>query len=65
MYDVIKCFDSLWLSECINDLYESGLKNDKLVILYESNQSANIAVKTSSGETDRFIIKKTVMQGTA
>ena len=64
VYDVMKCFDSLWLSECINDLYETGLKNDKLVLLYESNQSANIAVKTSSGETERFIINKTVMQGT-
>ena len=64
VYDVMKCFDSLWLSECINDLYETGLTNDKLVLLYESNQSANIAVKTASGETDRFTIKKVVMQGT-
>ena len=30
----IKGFDSLWLMECINDLYESGLNNDKLNILY-------------------------------
>ena len=44
VFDVIKCFDSLWLSECINNLYESGLRNDKLVLLYESNQSANIAL---------------------
>ena len=64
VYDVMKCFDSLWLSECINDLYETGLTNDKLVLLYESNQIANIAIKTSSGETERFIINKTVMQGT-
>ena len=37
VYDVIKCFDSLWLSECINDLYDAGLQNDKLVLLYKSN----------------------------
>ena len=52
VYDVLKCFDSQWLSECINDLYETGLTNDKLVLLYESKQSVNIAVKTSSGETE-------------
>ena len=57
-------FDSLWLSECINDLYDAGLDNDKLVLLHESNMHANIAVKTSSGTTGRFIIKDTVMQGT-
>ena len=27
VYDVRKCFDSLWLSECINDLFEAGLVN--------------------------------------
>ena len=64
VYDVKKCFDSLWLSECINDLYENGLKNDKLALIHESNLSANITIKTLSGTTDRFIIKETVMQGT-
>ena len=64
VYDVIKCFDSLWLAECINDLYDAGLKNDKLVLLYKSNITANIAIKTSSGNTDRFTILKTAMQGT-
>ena len=60
----MKCFDSLWLSECVNDLFELGLTNDKLVLLYESNQVANIVVKTSSGKTESFPITKTVMQGT-
>ena len=64
VYDVIKCFDSLWLEECINDLYDAGLKNNKLVLLYNSNLSANIAIKTSSGTTERFNILKTTMQGT-
>ena len=64
VYDVEKCFDSLWLSECINDLYESGMTSDKLNLLYQANKHANIAVKTSSGVTDSFCIKETVMQGT-
>lgn len=64
VYDVKKCFDSLWLSECINDLFEAGLDNDKLCLLYYSNISASIALKTSSGMSERFNINKTVMQGT-
>ena len=64
VYDVKKCFDSLWLAECINDLYETGLNNDKLCLLYYSNKSANIALKTSSGMSERFSINNTVMQGT-
>jgi hypothetical protein len=64
VYDVFKCFDSLWLSECINDLYDTGLTNDKLVLIHNSNLIANIAIKTSSGTTDRFDIRKIAMQGT-
>ena len=37
-YDVQKCFDALWLEEAVSDLYESGLTNDKLSILYLENQ---------------------------
>ena len=64
VYDVRKCFDSLWLAECINDLFESGLKNDKLCLLYYSNKTARIAIKTSNGISERFTISDTVMQGT-
>ena len=37
VYDVEKCFDALWLEECINDLYEAGLNNDKLPLLFLEN----------------------------
>ena len=64
VYDVKKCFDTLWLSECINDLFEAGLTNDKLCIIYHQNISARIAINTTNGKTERFTIHKTVMQGT-
>ena len=64
VYDVRKCFDSLWMSECINNLFEARLDNDKLCLIYYSNINANIAIKTTSGITERFKIHKKVMQGT-
>ena len=63
-YDVKKCFDNLWLHECINDIWEAGLQNDMLNLLFLANESAIIAIKTSSGTTDRITIRNTVMQGT-
>ena len=62
--DVEKCFDALWAQECINTLYEYGLNNDKLVLLYEETKRAYIAIKTSTGLTDRESINNLIMQGT-
>ena len=59
-----KCFDALWVKECINDIYEAGLKNDKLSLLFLENQNANISIKTHGGKSKRFRIKNIIMQGT-
>ena len=64
LFDVEKCFDALWVEECINDVYKAGLKNDKLVLLYLENQRANIAIKNSRGKSDRTPISNIIMQGT-
>ena len=64
VYDVIKCFDSLWSQECINDLWDAGCKDDKLKILALGNEYANVAVKTSGGMTSRENIPNIIMQGT-
>ena len=53
LFDIEKCFDSLWVEECVNDLFESGLKNDKLPILFMENQNAEIAVKSQTGISKR------------
>ena len=64
IYDVDKCFDSMWLHECVNALFEAGLNNDKLPLLFMSNSTAQVAIKTATGITDRISILKIVMQGT-
>ena len=63
-YDAEKCFDSLWTYECINDLYESGLQNDKLNCYLKSTKNAHVAIKTSHGMTRRVNISNIIMQGT-
>ena len=64
IYDAEKCFDSLWLEECINDIYDAGLKNDKLNLLYLMNKNAQVVIKTPWGLTERKTINNIVMQGT-
>ena len=48
IYDLKKCFDTLWLHEFINDLWEAGVQNNKLALLFLENESAQIAIKTGS-----------------
>ena len=38
--DVEQSFDSLWLHKVINCLYEAGLQNDKLLLLFIKNSIA-------------------------
>ena len=45
MYDLTKCFDGLWLEECCNNLYEAGVRDDKLAMVYEGNLINKVAVK--------------------
>ena len=50
IFNLIKCFDGLWLEDVMNDLYESVPKtgqNEKLSILYKSNYENQVSVKTS------------------
>ena len=64
VFDIEKCFDALWVEDCINDIYDTGFNNDKLPLLFIENQIAKIAVKTPSGMSDRVSIQNVIMQGT-
>ena len=61
--DATKCFDKLWLQACINSLYEAGIDNDQLNLLYIENKNANIAVKINNKLSTRVSVKDVVMQG--
>ena len=64
LYDIAKCFDSMWYEETMNDLWDVGLQNDKFAVIAKLNENCNIAVKTPVGITDRFLVNKIEMQGT-
>ena len=64
LYDVEKCFNKLWAKECLNDIFENGLQNDKFPLLHKANMNAQVAVKTKEGTTNRESISDIIMQGT-
>ena len=63
IYDFKQCFDSLWLEECLNDMYTGGLKNDQFNLVHSVNQNVNIVVKTPVGKTSTESIHNVVIQG--
>ena len=44
--DIKQCFDSIWLEEALNDLYNSGIRSRNLNLLYEGNKSTDMCVET-------------------
>ena len=58
-----QCFDGLWLQECMNDLYEGGMKDDKFALLHNFNKNVNIVMKTPVGKTERANISDAITQG--
>ena len=66
IYDLIKAFDVLWLSDSMNDLWdtipEQG-RDDRLGLVYEMSRTNRVAVNTAVGQTDRTVIPEIVTQG--
>ena len=66
IYDLVQAFDSLWLEDCMNDIYDSVPKeqqDDKLALIFETNKTNLVAVNTPDGQTDRVNIERIVTQG--
>ena len=55
-------FDSMTLQEACSDLFDIGLKSDKLQLIYNANKKVRIQVKTPSGLTQETDITNIVMQ---
>ena len=61
--DYKQMFDSECLFECMNDLYEAGVKDDIFALIYEANRKNNVAVQTPHGLSSRESFNEIVMQG--
>ena len=55
----------MWFEETGNDLFKAGVKDDKFILITNSNENCQVAVKTPWGSlTDRVELKNLEMQGT-
>ena len=61
--DYKQMFDSECLFECLNDLYEAGVTDGDLALIYDANRESSVAVNTPNGMSRRATFKETVMQG--
>ena len=63
IYDYRQMFDSIDLEEAISDLFDIGMKDDTLVLVYKANKQIYMAVKTPTGLTERQTLENIVLQG--
>ena len=54
----------MWANEALNNAYDLGFKDDKLPLVFMTNESASIAISSSSGTSKRSTIRNVIMQGT-
>ena len=63
-YDVCQAFDSLWPEKTYLDLFNNGVNDDMLNLLYEGSKEAEVRVKTPIGETNmKEINNNIILQG--
>ena len=60
----MKCFDSLWLEDCMNSLWDLGVKDDILCLIYLMNIKATVTIKSPLGDTGPLFLSNFVKQGT-
>ena len=63
IYDYMQMFDSMVLKESISDLFDSGIQDDTLTLLYEANRNVRVKVKTHSGLSVENTFYEIVLQG--
>lgn len=61
--DIDKCFDKLWLESTTNALFDAGVQNELLNLLYMENDSAKIAIKINGQLTKSVYVRNVEMQG--
>ena len=52
--DAIKCFDKLWLEDCVSDILKDGLREREALMVLEMNKKARIEIATPFGKTEEL-----------
>ena len=58
--DAVKCFDKLWLTHCLLEMYNLGCDPNTIKIVYEMNKETDIIIWTPVGNTDNIQFKEVV-----
>ena len=53
-----QCFDSMWLDECMNDLFKAGVQDDHLALVYKANSINQVSVKPLLEKLKQNVWKK-------
>ena len=53
IYDYKQMFDAINLKEAIGDIFDAGVVNDHLSLLYKANKDVRMAVNTHAGLSER------------
>ena len=62
--DIEKCFDNLWLKDCILEIIRSGTPIHEANYIYQMNKNVKVKVKTPVGLTEEIEFEEIVTQGT-
>ena len=63
IYDYKQMFDAIDLQQALSDIYDVGMDDDNLCLLYQGNKDVRMAVNTPSGLSERQSIENVVLQG--
>ena len=63
-YDTEKCFDSLWLEDCIISLWDNVVKDDIVSLIYKLNVKNKFHHKTPFGDTQVLPLENLLKQET-
>ena len=61
--DIEKCFDNLWLDDCIVDVWKNGMQTSDAVMTRRMNDKSKVKVETPFGVTNEIQLKSVVKQG--
>ena len=62
-YDIVKCFDKLWLQDVMYDLGNNGVRWKLYRLIFLLNSRARIVIRTPYGNTEEYEIGELVRQG--